>query len=327
MTSIAIVGPGAVAGVLAWHLARAGLAPTLVARPATADRISAEGLTLLGGGVDAGFPVAATSEPAALGPQDLVFVGFKAHDWIAGLGTVLPLIGPRTLVVPMLNGVPWWFFQGAGGAHDGRVVEASDPGGRLAASVPVRQIAGCVVYFAASRETPARIRWSGRKRLIIGSPIRSADPRISGLVAMLKQAGLDASESADIRADVWAKLLGNVTHNPLSVVTGATTGRMYGHPPFRRIQRMIMEETVMLGRALGVIGEVDIDQRLRVAPEMQDFKTSMLQDYEAGRPLELAAIVDAVTELGALANVPMPMTEAIGALAAERSRLQRMERE
>jgi 2-dehydropantoate 2-reductase len=320
---IAIVGPGAVAGVVAWHLARAGAAPTLVAREATASLIAREGLTLIGAGIDQRVAVAVTSDPQALGPQDAVLVGFKAHDWIAGLDVVRPLIGPQTLLVPMLNGVPWWFFQGFGGEHEGRAVTSVDPQGRLAASLSPAQIAGCVVYVASSRESPARVRWNGRKRLILGSPSSRSDQRLSSLVVLLKAADIDAEASGDIRRDLWMKLLGNVTYNPLSVAAGATLGRMGTFDPLRRIVRAIMEEAVDVGRALGVIDAIDFAERLRVPPQMVDVKTSMLQDYEAGRPLELGAIVDAVIELGALVKVATPMTEAIGTLAAERSRTAR----
>jgi 2-dehydropantoate 2-reductase len=323
MTKIAIVGPGAVAGIIAWHLARAGLAPAVVARRETASLIAREGLTLTGAGVDEAVAVSATSDPRALGPQDAILVGFKAHDWIAGLDTVLPLIGPSTIIVPMLNGVPWWFFQGFGGEYDGRNIISVDPDGLLARSLPQELIAGCVVYVAASRETPARIRWNGRNRMILGSLSQREDGRIATLVAILKSAGIDAKLSADIRREVWMKLLGNVTYNPLSVVAGVRIGRMGTHEPLRRIVRAIMEETVAIGRALGIVDAIDLEERLRVPAEMHEIKTSMLQDYEAGRPLELGAIVDAVVELGALTGVATPMTEAIGALAAERARLAR----
>jgi 2-dehydropantoate 2-reductase len=323
MTSIAVVGPGAAAGIVAWHLARTGSAPTVVARPATASVIAREGLTLIGAGVDETVAVEATSDPRALGPQDVILVGFKAHDWIGGLDTVLPLIGPHTILAPVMNGVPWWFFQGFGGQHEGRIIASVDPEGLLARSLPPTQLAGCATYVAASRETPARIRWNGRSRMILGSPMRREDERIASLATLLKSAGIEAKMSADIRREVWMKLLGNVTYNPLSVVAGATIGRMGTHEPLRRIVRAIMEETVAIGRALGVLDAVDLEERLSVPAEMHEIKTSMLQDYEAGRPLELGAIVDAVVELGALTGVPTPMTQAIGALAAERSRLAR----
>jgi len=315
---IAIVGPGAVAGLLAWHLARAGQAPTLVARPATAAAIAREGLTLVGGPEGGTQRVAATSDPQSLGPQDVVLVGFKAHGWLSGLDMVLPLVGRETVVVPMLNGIPWWFFQGFGGRHKGRVLASVDPEGKLAAAIDASRLLGCVVYVAAQRETPARISWNGRRRLVLGEPAGAPSERLRDLVALLRATGFEAQESADIRRDVWLKLFGNVTYNPLSVVTGAAMGRMATRPPLRRILRLIMEETLAIGRALGVVGDFDIEERLRLPAEMHEMRTSMLQDYDAGRGLELGAIVDAVVELGELTGVATPMIAAIGALAQER---------
>lgn len=320
MTRIAIAGPGAVAGVIAWHLAKADAALTVVARPATAGALNRDGLTLVRGPADERTTrVAAVSDPGALGPQEVVLVGFKAHDWPAGLALVRPLIGPETILVPMLNGIPWWFFQGFGGAHEGRVVRAVDPDGILAAAIPASALLGCAVYVAGEREKPTRIRWNGRKRLVLGEPFGVPSERLRSLAALLRSAGIDVDESPDIRHAVWAKLLGNVTYNPLSVAAHARMGRMGRHPPLQRIVRTIMEEAVAVAQALGVAGPFDIEQRLVMAPEMDEVKTSMLQDYEAGRELELDAIVNAVVELGQLVGVATPMIEAIGALAAERA--------
>lgn len=326
MTRIAIVGPGAVASVVAWHLARAGLSPTLVARGATASLIAREGLTVIREDKEERVDVAATDNARALGHQDIVLVGFKAQDWRTGVDAVAPLVGPDTIVAPLLNGVPWWFFQGKGGAHEGRVVQSVDPDGALAARFAPDQIAGGVVYLAASRESPSRIRWSGRKRIIFGSPMGAPNERVSSLVALLRSADIDAAASDDIRRDLWIKLLGNATYNPLSVVAEATMDRMAGDPGLARIARLMMEETLDVGRAFGVVGDLDLEERMRPQPWMMNIRSSMLQDYEAGRPLELGAIVDAVVELGALANVPTPTLQTIGALAADRSRQSIMRR-
>jgi 2-dehydropantoate 2-reductase len=220
--------------------------------------------------------------------------------------------------VPLLNGVPWWFFQGIGGDHDGRVLSSVDPGGRLAAALPARAVVGAVVYVGASREGPARITWNGRNRIVLGEPARRGSARLDDLARVLQSAGIGAEATPDIRAAVWAKLLGNATYNPLSAITGATMGRMAEHPPLRAVIRAIMVETVAVGRALGVIEAFDVDERLNLSPAMRAFRTSMLQDMDAGRPLELAGIVDAVVELADLTGVDVPVLRTVGALAAER---------
>ncbi|WP_342364320.1 2-dehydropantoate 2-reductase [Terrarubrum flagellatum] len=321
MIKIAIVGPGAVASVLAWHLARAGLGPSLVARPATAAAIMREGLTVVGPNAGQSVPIAVTDDAASLGVQDIVFVGFKAHDWPDGLSAVTPLIGPDTLIVPMLNGVPWWFFQGFGGAWQGRDLASVDPDRKLRAAIPMSQVIGCVVYIAAERETSARVRWNGRKRLVLGEPLESPanSDRVNALVKLLKSADFDGEAATDIRHALWQKLLGNVTYNPLSVVANATMDRMAEHPPLARLLRLMMEEAVAVAKAVGIPGTFDLEERLKLSPLMKGVKTSMLQDFEAGRALELGAIVNAVVEVGKLVNAPTAMIETIGALAAERS--------
>lgn len=315
---IAIIGVGAVGGVVAWHLTRAGLAPTIVARPAQAAALAREGLTLVGAGVQETLRVAVIADAAALGAQDIVLIALKAQDLKGALHSIMPLLGRDTMLVPLLNGIPWWYFQGVRGAHDGRIIAAVDPDGALSAALRPGHIVGAVVYIASSRETPTRTRWNGRKRLILGEPTGFTSERLTRLVDALQRGDLAAEATADIRREIWMKLLGNATYNPLSVVTGATIGHMASDPPLRRIIKLIMEEAIAVAQALGALGEVDTDERLKVSPPMRDFRTSMLQDFDAGRPLELSGLVDAVVELGCLSGVPTPTLETIGALAAER---------
>jgi 2-dehydropantoate 2-reductase len=314
---IAVLGAGSVGGVVAWHLARAGAEPVIVARPASAELLAREGLTLIGAGGPETVMVAATADARALGPRALVLVALKAQDWPAALPLLRPLLDARTIVVPMLNGMPWWYFQGVTGALAERRIAAVDPEGALAAAIPARSILGCVVYIAASREAANRVRWNGRKRLLLGEPGGSAGPRLQQVVGLLGDAGLNAEATPDIRRAVWQKILGNVAHNPLSVVTGASIGHLANEPHLRAIMRAVMDEAAMAAAALG-IGAFDIEERLRVSPEMTNFRTSMLQDFEAGRPLELAAIIDAVIEVGKATGVAMPVLTTLGALAHER---------
>jgi len=316
---IAVVGAGSVGGVLSWHLARAGTEPVIVARPASAALLLREGLTLVGDRGPQTQLVAATADAASLGERDLVFVALKAQDWLPALPLLAPLLGARTIVVPMLNGLPWWYFQGVAGNLTGRRIAALDPNGALAAAIPGDTILGCVVYMGASRETPTRITWNGRKRLLLGEPRGGLSPRLRRVVEILGGAGLNAQAVPDIRHAIWQKILGNVAHNPLSVVTGAPIGHLASEPHLKAIMRALMQEAAAVAQAVGVSG-FDIEERLEVSPEMADFRTSMLQDFEAGRPLELGAIVDAIVELGEIVGVPTPVISTVGALAMERWR-------
>jgi 2-dehydropantoate 2-reductase len=317
---VAIVGAGAIGGVVAWHLRKAGQDPVVVARPSTAALLSSEGLTLQTGGGSETLAIRATSDATALGPQDLVMVGYKAHDWTGGLDLLKPLVGPDTLVVPMLNGIPWWYLDGLDPRFGDRTLASVDSDGALAAAIPTAQVLGCVVYVGSNRPAPNRIDWNGRKRLILGEPLSTATPRLHRVVELLKAGGIDAEATDDIRTAVWHKLLGNAAFNPISAVTGATIDVIAGDPPLRALARSIMNECIAVARSFGVADLPDPDQRLQMPPTMIGVKTSMLQDMEAGRPLELGAIVSAIGELGRRTKTPTPLLDAIDALAAARWR-------
>ncbi len=313
---VAIVGAGAIGGVVAWHLRQAGQDPVVVARPSTAALLASEGLTLETGGTSQTLAIRATSDAKALGPQDLVIVGYKAHDWAGGLDLVKPLLGPGTILVPMLNGIPWWYLDGLDPRFGERRLAAVDADGALAAAIPTQQVIGCVVYVGSNRPAPNRIDWNGRKRLILGEPLSAATPRLHKVVDLLGAGGIDAEATDDIRSAVWHKLLGNAAFNPISAVTGATIDAIAGDPALRALAKSIMHECIAVARALGVDDLPDPDQRLQMPPTMIGVKTSMLQDMEAGRPLELGAIVSAVSELGRRTQTPTPLLDAIDALAA-----------
>lgn len=313
---VAIVGAGSIGGVVAWHLRQAGLDPVVVARASTATLLAREGLRLESGGKSETLAIKATSDAAGLGVQDLVMVGYKAHDWPAGLDLVRPLTGPSTIVVPMLNGIPWWYLDGLDPRFGDRKLSSVDPEGALAAALPTTQIIGCVVYIGANRPVPNRIDWNGRKRLILGEPLSAATPRLRELVDVLTAGGIDAEATDDIRSAVWHKLLGNAAFNPISAVTGVAVDVIANDPPLRTLAKAIMTECIAVARALGVGDLPDPDQRLQMPPTMVGVKTSMLQDMEAGRPLELGAIVTAVSELGRRTQSPTPLLDSIEALAA-----------
>ena len=317
---IVIAGVGAVGGIVAWHLARAGLAPTLLARPATAELFNTEGLTVTGPAGSETVRVRTISDARAAGPCDLLLVGFKAQDWPGAVAALLPLIGPQTIVVPMLNGIPWWYFDGIGGRFEGQRIAAVDAHGVISKALPTAHVLGCVVYTGGSRETPTHVKWNGRKRLVLGEPAGPITPRLTDVTTLLTGSGLDALATGDIRREVWNKLLGNITYNPLSVISGATMDAFETDPALARVVRLMMEEAAAVAKAVGITAPFDLDKRQTVSPSMRSFKTSMLQDYEAGRPLELGAIVHAVVELGRLAGVPTPVIETVGLLADQRWR-------
>ncbi|MGO4740559.1 ketopantoate reductase family protein [Bosea sp. 2KB_26] len=313
---VAIVGAGAIGGVVAWHMAQAGLRPVIIARAQTAALLAAEGLTLQSPSGTETVDVQVAADAASAGVQDLVLVGFKAHDWASGLDAVKPLIGPSTIVLPMLNGIPWWYLQGLGPEFGDRRLAAVDASGAIEASVPAGQVLGCVVYIGANRPAPNVIAWNGRKRLVVGEPLKPHGGRLADVVAFLRAGGVDGEQSEDIRTEVWQKLLGNAAYNPLSAVTGATVDKIVGDPGVRAIAKSIMAECVAVAAALGIANLPELEARLELPPTLIGVKTSMLQDMEAGRPLELGAIVGAVVELGRRTGVPTPLIECVGALAA-----------
>lgn len=311
---VAIVGAGAVGGVVAWHLAKAGLRPVVVGRSATVARLREDGLTLRSSLGSETVAVQATDDAASVGVQDLVIVGYKAHDWPTGLALLAPLIGPGTTVLPLLNGIPWWYLEGLPADVGDRRLTAVDPDGAIAAAVRTAQVLGCVVYVGASRSAPNVVVWNGGKRFVLGEPVDRDGGRASACAAFLRRAGLDAETTSDIRAAIWQKLLGNAAYNPISALTGATVGAIVADASLRPIARSIMAECAAIAAALGAGEPPDLDARLRVPPAMVGAKTSMLQDMEAGRTLELGAISLAVTELGRRTGTPTPVIDCVGAL-------------
>ncbi|MGO4676879.1 ketopantoate reductase family protein [Bosea sp. 2YAB26] len=313
---VAIVGAGAIGGVVAWHMTQAGQRPVIIARAETAALLATEGLTLQSPSGTETVAVQVAADAASAGVQDLVLVGFKAHDWASGLDSIRPLIGPSTIVLPMLNGIPWWYLQGLGTQFGDRRLASVDASGAIETSIPAGQVLGCVVYIGANRPAPNVIAWNGRKRLVVGEPLKPHDSRLADVVALLRAGGVDSEQSADIRTEVWQKLLGNAAYNPLSAVTGATVDKIVGDPAVRAVAKSIMAECVAVAAALGVENLPELEARLELPPTLIGVKTSMLQDMEAGRPLELGAIVGAVAELGRRTGVPTPLIECVGALAA-----------
>lgn len=320
---VCIYGAGAIGGWLGLRLARAGCEVSVVARGATLDALQLHGLRLQAGAPTADAasaevltaPVRAVSEPAQLGVQDLVVVAVKAPSMQAVAQAIGPLLGPDTLVLTAMNGVPWWFFEGFGGTYAGTRLRAVDPGGAIARAIPARHLIGCVVHASCSLQSPGFVRHHFGNKLIIGEPSGEKTARVTALAALLTGAGLETVLSEQIQRDAWYKLWGNMTVNPVSAITGATTDQILDDELVRDFISRVMLEAREIGARIGIPIEQRPEDRHEVTRKLGAFKTSMLQDVEAGRPVELDALVTVVRELGALTGVPTPSTDVLLGLA------------
>ena len=328
---IAVVGAGAIGGYLGAKLARAGEDVTFIARNRNLAAINANGFKLiLEDGTEELAPTArAVQRMADAGPQDVVLLTVKAHQ----VGDLLPelrdLFGPQTLVVTMINGIPWWYFHRLGGEFDGRQLDSVDPGGRIAAHIEPERLIGSVVYPAAELVEPGVVRLIEGNRFTIGELNGERTQRIDALSAALIRAGFKAPVSKDIRSELWIKLWGNLSFNPISALTHATLEDICRFPPSRALAAAMMAEAQAVAEKLGVQFKISLDKRIAGAEAVGAHKTSMLQDVEAGRPIEIEALVGAVVELGSITGVPTPSIDAIYAatrllahtLAAQHGRL------
>jgi len=304
---ITIFGAGAIGGYLAARLAAVeGVALSVVARGAHLAAIRDHGLRLVEPGGHRAVPVPATDTPAALGPQDCVILTVKAHSVAGALPAVAPLLGPGTAVVTMQNGIPWWYFHRSGGPHEGRRIAAVDPGGAISAALGPERAIGAVVYVAAEVVAPGVIEHPFGDRLVLGEPSGAATPRLAALAGVLAAAGIDTETAADIRTAIWVKLWGNLAFNPVSALTGATLAGICGDDDGRAVARAMMVEAAGVAEALGIRLPLDVDARIARAAAVGAHRTSMLQDLERGRPMEIDPIVTAVQELGRLAGRPTP---------------------
>jgi len=321
---VAVVGLGAVGGLIAARLAQAGTAVSALARGATLDAVRARGLRLVLDGRTSVARIDASDDPQALGVQEVLVIALKGPALIDVAPTLAPLIGPRTVVLPAMNGVPWWFLragmpEGAdAGSPDARSVaalgaplESVDPGGRIDTALPLAQVLGCVVHLTCSTPEPGHVQHGFGHRLIVGEPAGGLSERTRAVCELLATAGFVAEPSADIRRDVWYKLWGNLTTNPISALTGATTDRILDDPLVCAFMLRAMAEAAAIGARIGCPIEQSGEERMVVTRQLGAFRTSMLQDAAAARPLEIDAIVTAVHEIGGRVGVPTPN---IGAL-------------
>ena len=316
---VAVFGAGAIGGLLAARMAMAGHPVTVVARGAHLAAIRADGLTLVSGEATTTVRLRALADAEDAGPQDVVFATVKGHAMRAAAPAIARLMGDSAVLVPAINGVPYWYFAAQPGPFEGRAIASVDPGGELLDLLPPARVIGCVVYPAAEIEAPGRIRHTYGDRLPIGEPDGRGSERAAALSAALVGAGFRAPVRPRIRDDIWLKLLGNLSFNPLSVLTGATLARLAFTPELRAVARAMMVEAQAVGEALGVRFAVDIERRLDGAGEVGEHRTSMLQDFEAGRPIELEPLLGAVVELGELVGAAMPTCRTVLALTRERA--------
>ncbi|MCX7858706.1 2-dehydropantoate 2-reductase [Chloroflexus sp.] len=315
---ICVVGAGAIGGWLGAKLIQAGAEVTLIARGAHLAAIAANGLAIeySDGRQEVVRPALATADMTAAGPHDMVIVAVKAQSLPALAAPMRALYGPDTAVVYAQNGIPWWYFFRHGGPYEGRRIEAVDPGGVIAANTEIERVIGCVVYPAAAIERPGVIRHIEGNRFTLGEPDGSRSERAVRLSKLLEAAGLRAPVKTDIRNEIWLKLWGNLSFNPISALTRATLDRIIADKGTYELAATMMAEAQQVAEALGVRFPVSIERRIRMAEEIGAHKTSMLQDIEAKRPTEIDAILGAVVELADLTGTPAPTMRAIYAVTS-----------
>jgi 2-dehydropantoate 2-reductase len=310
---IAVVGLGAVGGLMAARLAQAGHQVSALARGATLQAVRERGLRLAMGGRETTTPIQVSDDAAVLGPQDLLIVALKGPALAAAAATMQPLVGAETVVMPAMNGVPWWFLETAPASVEmtERRLPSVDPGGRIAALLPLERVVGCVVHLTCASPEPGSVRHGFGDRLIVGEPRGGASRRSTDIAQVLGDAGFQAEASADIRHDIWYKLWGNMTMNPVSALTGAESHHIIDDPLVLAFMLGTMQEAARIGARIGCEITQSGEERMTVARHLGAFKTSMLQDSLAGRPLEIDALLGAVHEIGTRLEEPMPH---IGAL-------------
>ena len=310
---IAVVGLGAVGGLMAGWLAKGGHSVCAVARGATLKAVKERGLRVMADARETISMIQASDDPAELGPQDLVIIALKGPALAAAAQAIQPLIGSRTIVMPAMNGVPWWFLQTLpkGAAPQDRALTSVDAGGRIGASLALERILGCVVHLTCASPEPGVVRHGFGDRLIVGEPAGGTSARATLVRDALAGAGFTAEASTDIRHDIWYKLWGNMTMNPVSALTGAETDRILDDPLVHAFILRTMEEAARIGAQIGCPITQTGEERMAVTRQLGGFKTSMLQDALAGRALELDALVSAVREIGERVGIATPNIDAL----------------
>jgi len=314
---IAVVGAGAIGGYVGGWLAAAGEDVTFIARGANLDAICRNGMRVVGeDGKEIVAKTAAFEKTADAGKQDCVILAVKAHQVAAIAADVDAMCDKHTSIVTMQNGIPWWYFHKHGGQYEGTVVRAADPDGSIAKTIDAGRVIGSVVYPAAVLEAPGVVHVVEGRRFTLGEPDGSTSERAQAISAAFTKAGFKAPVIGDIRSEIWLKLWGNLSFNPISALTHSTLVGLLQYPLTRQLSIDMMREAEIVANKLGITFRVGIDKRVAGAEKVGEHKTSMLQDVEAGRPIELEALVGAVVELGRLTETPTPHIDAVYALVS-----------
>jgi 2-dehydropantoate 2-reductase len=318
---ICVFGAGAIGGLMAARIEAAQSAEvTIIARGPHLAAMQERGLKLLSGGAETVVHPRCVATAAEAGPQDAVIVTLKAHSLPSAAVQMQPLLGPETAIVSAVNGIPWWYFFGIGSAHEGRRVESVDPGGEVSRLLPPERAIGCIVYPAAEVVEPGVIEHTYGDRFTLGEPDGVRTPRIEAVSAALIAAGFKAPIRPRIRDEIWVKLWGNLAFNPISALTSATLEELTGDPGQREVARNMMLEAQAIGEALGVRFAIDVDKRIAGAAEVGAHRTSMLQDLERGRPMEIEALLGVIVEFAGLTGLPAPTCRVVLALVRARAR-------
>ncbi|MDG4861337.1 2-dehydropantoate 2-reductase [Streptomyces sp. T-3] len=312
---VAIVGAGAIGAYVGAALHRAGADVHLIARGPHLAAMRQHGVRVYSPRGDWTAQVPATDRPADIGPVDHVFLGLKANSYAACGPLVEPLFQDHTSVIAAQNGIPWWYFHRHGGPHDGQRVESVDPGGSVSAVLEQRRAIGCVVYAATELEGPGVVRHLEGTRFSIGEPDRSVSKRCLEFSEAMQAGGLKCPVEPDLRKDIWIKLLGNITFNPISALTRATMVQMCRHRTTRQVIELMMAETLAVAEALDCRPGISIERRIAGAERVGEHRTSTLQDLEKGKPLELDVLLPAVVELASIADVPVPTLRTVDAIS------------
>jgi 2-dehydropantoate 2-reductase len=318
---LCVFGAGAIGGLMAAKLAAKGDAEvTVIARGPHLAAMQAKGLTLRSDGQESVIPVRAVGSAEEAGPQDYVVVTLKAHSLPGAAKQMQPLLGPETALVSAVNGIPWWYFHKLAGPHEGRRVESVDPGGVVSALLPPERAIGCIVYPAAEVPEPGVIEHTYGDRFTLGEPDGSRSPRVNALSEALIAAGFKAPVRPKIRDELWVKLWGNMAFNPISALTTVTLDVLIADDGQRNVARQMMLEGQAVAEKLGVRFAIDVDKRIAGGAEVGAHKTSMLQDLERGRPMEIDALLGAVVELAELVGAQVPTCRTVLALLRARGR-------
>ena len=312
---VAVLGAGATGGFLGARLAKSGADVVLIARGPHLQAMTETGLRLVEPHHETTVRVHATDELSALRGVDAVFVTLKAHSVPAVAERLVANLDADTAVISAQNGIPWWYFQRHGGELEGTHLETVDPGGLVARTIDPERVIACIVYPATSLVSPGVVRHVEGDKLSLGELDGSRTARIQALSSLLVSAGLKAPVQTRIRQELWVKLMGNAVFNPMSVLTRSSLGAMAESPELSRVVRAAMEEVGTVAERLGIEMPITIDQRIRGAARIGDHKTSMLQDLESGRPMEIDAVVGSVVELAGRLGVPVPHLETMYACA------------